>query len=193
MTAEKRKVVLITDGDRVAKKAVEQVARKIGGRCVSLSAGNPTPITGEKIVELIMQAPRDPVLVMLDDRGKRYKGPGERALEYIARHPGIEVLGVVAVASNTDRIQGTEVEESITKDGQAVHGAVDKYGNPKLGNTSLLGDTVDVLNDLHIPIVIGTGDTGKMDGKDSLRKGVPITTRAVEEILLRSGFKYGHH
>ncbi|GGK15291.1 hypothetical protein GCM10010965_05310 [Caldalkalibacillus thermarum] len=52
----KRHVIMITDGDDVAKQVIEQVAKDIGGRCITLSAGNPTPISGEEIVELILQA-----------------------------------------------------------------------------------------------------------------------------------------
>ncbi len=190
---KKRKVVIITDGDRVAQKAIEQVARNVGGRCISQSAGNPTPLTGEQIVQLVMQAPHDPVLVMLDDRGKRYKGPGEEALEYICRCGNIEVLGVVAVASNTDHIEGVEVDESITKHGKPINGPVDKEGRPSIHGNRIMGDTVDVLNHLDVPVVVGIGDVGKMDGADTIDKGVPVTTKAVEEILKRSGFSRGHH
>lgn len=194
METARRKVIVITDGDKIAKKAVEQVARRVSGRCISLSAGNPTPLTGPEIVELIKAAKYDPVLVMLDDKGSSEKGKGEKALEYIAKHPDIEILGVVAVASNTDHTQGVVVDNSITKEGEVVTQAVDKHGNPKVFNGAVLeGDTVDILNELDIPVIIGTGDTGKMDGADSLKKKVPITTKAVEEILFRSGYKYGHY
>lgn len=175
----------------MARRSVEEVARRIGGRCISLSAGNPTPLTGAQIVEKILQAAYDPVLVMVDDKGKRGQGRGEEAMEYICRHPGIEVLGAVAVASNTLFTEGVEVDESVCKDGSIIEGPVDKYGNPKdapFTNHRLEGDTVDVLNRLNIPIIVGTGDTGKMDGADALKKGVPITTRAVMEVLRRSGY-----
>ena len=102
MCAEKRKVIVVTDGDEIARKTVEVAAEKVGGCCISASAGNPTPISGEKIVELIKTADKDPVLVMLDDKGCRDKGKGEMALEYIAKSPEVELIGVIAVASNTD-------------------------------------------------------------------------------------------
>ena len=51
--SEKRKVILITDGDEYAKRTVELIAREIGGRCISLSQGNPTTLKGKEIVELI--------------------------------------------------------------------------------------------------------------------------------------------
>ncbi|MFS8512909.1 MAG: stage V sporulation protein AE, partial [Planifilum fulgidum] len=92
----KRKVILITDGDRVAREAVEEVARQVGGRAISASAGNPTPLTGEQLVELILQAKHDPVLVMFDDCGSGGTGRGERAMEYVANHPDVEVLGAGA-------------------------------------------------------------------------------------------------
>ncbi|WP_222430861.1 stage V sporulation protein AE, partial [Bacillus licheniformis] len=38
----KRKVILVTDGDIYAAKAIEYAARKTGGRCISQSAGNPS-------------------------------------------------------------------------------------------------------------------------------------------------------
>jgi len=65
----RRKVIIITDGDSVARDSVELVARKVGGRCISLSGCNPTTLTGREIVELILKAPHDPVFVMVDDRG----------------------------------------------------------------------------------------------------------------------------
>lgn len=46
----KRRVILVTDGDGIAKKAVETAALRIGGRCISKSAGNPTPLSGKKII-----------------------------------------------------------------------------------------------------------------------------------------------
>ncbi|MHB1126836.1 MAG: stage V sporulation protein AE [Bacillota bacterium] len=188
---DKRKVVLITDGDRVARKAVEKVARNVGGRCISLSAGNPTPLSGEQIVELIKTASNEPVLVMLDDRGNNGRGKGENAMAVIARHPDIEVLGVVAVASNTEQTSGTKVDCSVTQTGEIIDAPVDKDGEPRNRDPLLKGDTVDVLNQLHVPVVIGTGDTGKMEERDALGKGVPITTKAVEEILRRSGYNIG--
>ncbi|NLJ99876.1 MAG: stage V sporulation protein AE, partial [Clostridia bacterium] len=42
---KRRKVILITDGDKVARDSVEAVAREVGGRCISLSSGNPTLLT----------------------------------------------------------------------------------------------------------------------------------------------------
>lgn len=186
---DKRKVILITDGDDVARDSVETVARKVGGRCISLSAGNPTPLTGPQMVDLIKQAAFDPVLVMVDDRGKSSEGQGEEVLKYVAQHPDIEVLGVVAVASNTSNARGAQVDFSVTKEGKIVDTPVDKYGNQEKHEQLLKGDTVDVLRKLNIPVIVGVGDIGKQDGADGWQ--APITTAAVEEILRRSGFLNG--
>ncbi|HEU5140908.1 MAG TPA: stage V sporulation protein AE, partial [Bacillales bacterium] len=48
------------------------------------------------------------------------------------------------------------------------------------------GDTVYVLDDLNLPIVVGVGDIGKMDNQDTVEKGCPITRQAVELVLERS-------
>jgi len=191
MPEEKRKVIIVTDADRVACRTVETAARNIGARCISLSAGNPTPITGEQAVQLIRMAEHDPVVLMVDDRGKRGHGKGEQVLEYVAGHPDIEVLGAVAVAANTRFTEGVRVTESITRSGKVIDGPVDKCGNPEMAGHCLLeGDTVDILGHLDIPIIIGTGDTGKMDFADDYAKGAPITTKALKEILNRSGYAH---
>jgi stage V sporulation protein AE len=185
----KRKVIVITDGDRVAKKVVERVAKNIGGRAISISAGNPTPITGEEIAEAIKETPYDPVLVMVDDCGSQLQANGETALAVLAQHPDIEILGVVAVASNTAKVHGVPVTSSVTRDGEVINGPVDKDGKPEApGHVRVEGDTVDILNQLPIPIVIGIGDLGKMNDADLEEEGAQITTRAVEEILTRSNF-----
>ncbi|MGI6684863.1 MAG: stage V sporulation protein AE [Bacillota bacterium] len=190
MSEDKRKVIVVTDGDEIARKTVEVAARKVGGCCISASAGNPTPISGERIVELIREAHAEPVLVMLDDKGCRNKGSGEMALEYLAKSPEINLLGVIAVASNTQFCQGIRIEHAITMDGQIVDRAVDKHGIPKReGNHVLEGDTVGVLNSLNVPTVIGIGDIGKMNGRDKYDRGAKITTQAIEFILKRSGTK----
>ena len=48
-----------------------------------------------------MQTPYDPVFVMFDDSGFIGEGSGEKALKYVATHKQIDVLGILAVASNT--------------------------------------------------------------------------------------------
>lgn len=187
MSTERRKVIIVTDGDRVAGRTVRIAARNVGARFISLTTGNPTPISGPKIVELIKTAPRDPVIILVDDKGRCGFGTGEKVLKYVAEHPDIDVIGAVAVASNTSNTEGIKVDESVTRDGTMINGPVDKLGQPeKKGHKYLEGDTVDVLNSLNIPVVIGTGDTGKMDFADDCGKGAPVTTKALLEIINRS-------
>lgn len=183
----KRRVIVVTDGDRVAQKAVEKVAQNIGGRAISLSGGNPTRISGEKIASLVKETPYDPVLVMVDDCGFKEQGNGEKALKALASDPELEILGVLAVASNTAAVDGVQVTASVTRDGKIVEHPVDKDGNlePKTVK-EIKGDTVDVINELSIPVVIGIGDLGKMDDADRVTDGAKITTLAVQEILRRS-------
>jgi len=187
MTEPRRRVILVTDGDHIAQKVIEAVAKDMGGRCISLSAGNPTPLDGSQMVELIKMTPHDPVLVMFDDNGDFGRGKGEQAIEYLLKHPDIEVIGAIAVASNTRWVRGATVKYSIDNHGRLVEEAVDKegYADVDLENR-IYGDTVDVLNSFHIPNLIGIGDIGKMEGRDSLRKGSPITKKAVQWILERS-------
>jgi len=186
--AAKRRVIIVTDGDGIAQKAVETATERIGGRCISKSAGNPTPISGKKLIDLIMQAKHDPVVVMVDDRGHTGTGKGEAAIRDLAQSPEIEILGVIAVASNTEGVNGVGVDFAISKDGTIVEKAVDKYGNIKEGH-KINGDTVDILESIDVPVIIGIGDPGKMQGKDGCGKGAPIITKAMEEILKRSGFR----
>src|SRR6056297_1712330 len=104
----KRKIILVTDGDRCARKTLEKAVLNIGGRCISRSGGNPTPIGSAEIVSLIKEAKNDPVVVMVDDRGHIGMGNGEQAMYEIVNHPEIEVLGIVAVASNTKGVRGVK-------------------------------------------------------------------------------------
>lgn len=192
---KKVRVILITDGDRVAQKVIEKLAYDLDLRCLSASAGNPTPISGKKIVDLLKTVPKDPVLVMFDDKGEPEKGEGELAMEYVANHPDIEVLGAIAVASNTTDNYGAEVDVCISKEGSMVHVPIDKKGEERHSafledDTIIKGDTVDVINELDIPVVIGIGDIGKMRRKDDICCGAPVTRRAIEEILKRNGIEY---
>lgn len=188
MTKEKRRIIIVTDGDGFAQRAVETATTNIGGRCISRSAGNPTPINGNNIVEYIKQAKHDPVVVMVDDRGHQRKGKGEEALIKVVNHPDIEVLGVIAVASNTEGVSGIKVDFSISADGKIIKGAVNKEGDITNDNV-LYGDTVDILNDCDVPLIIGIGDIGKMNGKDDCEIGAPIITKALEQIINRSELK----
>jgi stage V sporulation protein AE len=189
LAPRRRKVILITDGDPIAQRAVEHVAKQVGGRCISLSAGNPTPLTGSQMVELIKMAAHDPVLVMFDDNGNCGRGSGEQAIEYVVNHPEIQVLGAIAVASNTKWVHGARVPYSVDNRGRVVEEAVDKegYADKEL-ESRIYGDTVDILNKCRIPNIIGIGDIGKMEGKDHVHCGCPITLKAVKWILERSGW-----
>lgn len=180
------RVILITDGDKVARRAMEYSARRLGLRCISASAGNPTPLTGPELVELIRQAAFDPVLVMVDDKGNPGTGPGEAALAYICKSPDVQVLGAIAVASNTRRARGAPVDCSITRTGKVVETPVDKNGLPDVYRSVLQGDTVDVLRELNVPVVVGIGDPGKMEGADCLEHGCEVTTKAIMEVLART-------
>jgi stage V sporulation protein AE len=183
----KRKVILVTDGDYFAEKAVEAAAKNICGHVIFKSAGNPSPLTGEAIIRIILESEKNPVIVMVDDSGHSGLGPGEEVLLDIARHPEIDVLGVVAVASNSETEEGAEVTASVTREGKVVNRGVDKHGNPKADN-KVYGDTLSILNRLDIPIVIGMGDPGKMNDQDDPAKGAPITTKAFQKILEKSGY-----
>ncbi|PKG21864.1 stage V sporulation protein AE [Niallia nealsonii] len=185
---KRRKVILITDGDEYARRAVETVAKEIGGRCISMSFGNPSKLSGQEIIKMIKKAKNDPVLVMFDDSGFVGEGAGERALRYIATHKEVEILGVIAVASRTRREEWTRIDVAIDQFGELTPYGVDKYGIPEQEIGRMNGDTVYNLDELHLPLVVGIGDIGKMGKKDSYEKGAPITKKAVEFILERSGF-----
>lgn len=178
----KRRVIIVTDGDDIARKAVEEAAHNVGGRCISLSAGNPTVLSGEKIIELIKMAKYDPVVVMVDDRGDIGMGYGEKAMYKLMKDKDIKLIGIIAVASNTSRAKGVMVDCSIDKYGNIINKAVDKYGNPKRSRV-LKGDTVNMLSSVGVEYIVGIGDPGKMDGKDNIGIGAPIITKAMEEIL----------
>lgn len=183
---EKKRVILITDGDDHAKKAVEFVAKEIGARCISASSGNPTVISGEELVKLILQTPTDPVLVMFDDCGAHEEGQGEEAMRIVANHPDLHVIGAIAVASSTHFTEWTKVDISIDRFGELTEFGVDKYGLQDLEIGRIDGDTVYILDQLNLPLIVGVGDIGKMAGQDTVEKGAPITKKAVELIIERS-------
>ncbi|MGE5591822.1 MAG: stage V sporulation protein AE [Bacillota bacterium] len=181
------RVIVVTDGDEVARHAVEMAAAELGLRTISRSAGNPTRLSGTTLAELCRQAAWDPVVLMVDDRGRPGLGPGERALSEMSQDPGVQLLGVVAVASNTSGTSGTQVDESVAASGDVVPHPVNKDGQPTPRRPTLLGDTVDVVPTLAAPVVVGLGDLGK--GPDGLDMGAPLTRRALEEILRFHGLR----
>jgi stage V sporulation protein AE len=184
---KQRQVILITDGDDYARRTIEKIASEIGGRCISMSHGNPSVRSGPEIVRLIKKAANDPVLVMFDDSGLTGEGAGEKALKYVANHRDIHVLGVLAVASNTHHKEWTRVDICVDRDGNLTPYGVDKYGLPDLEIGRISGDTVYCLDELDVPIIVGIGDIGKMSKQDHIEKGSPVTKMAIELILERSG------
>lgn len=185
----KRKIILVTDGDKKARKAIEVAAKNIGGRCISRSAGNPTILSGEEIVDLVVTAKYDPVVVMVDDKGNPGFGIGEQALMDIVKDNRVKILGVVAVASNTEGVSGVEVNFSIDGNGKLVKSGVDKNGDV-IKEKKIYGDTVDIIDGFDFPVIVGIGDVGKMRGHDCCEKGAPIITKAFEEILERNETLY---
>lgn len=182
-----REVIVVTDGDMVAKDAVEEATKNIGGRCISLSAGNPTILDGNEIIELIKVAEHDPVVVMVDDRGKNGMGKGEEALMILLQSNDIKILGLIAVASNGKDMNGVKVDFSIDSNGNKIENAVDKCGQ-EVDLKEISGDTISIINKLRdrVPLIVGIGDPGKMDCKDKAYIGAPVTTKALEKIINHS-------
>ncbi|CAB1128694.1 Stage V sporulation protein AE (SpoVAE) [Candidatus Hydrogenisulfobacillus filiaventi] len=183
--AERVPVIVVTDGDRTAAAAVEAAAQELGLEVLGRSAGNPTPLKGRELVDAVLRKAPGPVVVMVDDRGDPDTGPGERALRTLLRSPELDVLGVVAVAADTRPVEGVEADQSVSRAGDLVEGAVDKRGHPRTG--LLRGDTVDVLREFPRVPVVGLGDPGKMDGHDAPGAGAPLTRAALEAVLREAG------
>lgn len=183
---KKRKVIIVTDGDMAAKQAVETAAYNIGARCISSSAGNPTALSGEEIISRIKEAPYDPVVVMVDDKGAVGKGRGETVMEKIMDCGDLEVLGVIAVSSNGKDCSGLKADCSVTREGKVVYSAVDKHG-VDIKTDKICGDTLSILKSRRDIFVIGIGDPGKMYYSDDILKGAPVTTKAMKVILDRKG------
>lgn len=183
-----RRVIIVTDGDHLAKRALQIAARRVHARIISQSAGNPTPLSGVEMVNLIKKTPYDPVIVMLDDNGNRNQGGGEEALQVLLSHPDIKVIGALAVASNTSLVRGVPVDFSIDCEGRRVETGVNKDG-VAIRRYLVYGDTVDALRGLEAPVIVGIGDIGKMGGRDAPERGAPITTRALKALI----HTYEHH
>ncbi|AVX20348.1 MULTISPECIES: stage V sporulation protein AE [Carboxydocella] len=189
---QRKRVILVTDGDKVARKAVEKAAANIKAHCISASAGNPTPISGPELLQLIREARGEPVVIMVDDRGKEGQGKGEQLARFLAKCREVEIIGAVAVASNDKGADGVRVDCSITADGKIISGPVDKEGQPEPeGHLYLEGDTVDMLRSLGVPVIVGIGDIGKQQGADSWAKGAPLTTKALRYIIEQGGNQHG--
>ncbi|RFU67784.1 stage V sporulation protein AE [Peribacillus saganii] len=186
--AEKRKVILVADGDEYAKRTLERVSADLNCRCISMSQGNPSVLSGPQLVQLIKKAAHDPVLVMFDDCGYVGEGAGEIAMRYVAGHEDIEVLGIIAVASKTHHREWTKVDVCIDRDCQLTEFGVDKYGAREQELGRITGDTVYCVDQLNAPVVVGIGDIGKMSRRDYYKIGSPVTRLAIEIILERSGY-----
>ena len=182
----KKRVILITDGDDKARAAVEHVAKELDCHLVMESGGNPTRLSGEEILKLILASKKDPVLALFDDCGYPEEGPGEIALMTIVNSPETEILGAVAVASHSFSHEWTRVTVSIDRNGNLTEYGVDKEGIKDIELGRIRGDTVYILDELQLPIVVGIGDIGKMGGNDSILKGAPITKQAIQLIIERS-------
>ncbi len=186
----RRRVIVVTDGDRVAARALAIAARRTGCSFVAQSRGNPTRLSGVELVRWIEQAPRDPVIVMLDDNGDPAEAAGESALRVIHAHPSVEVAAILAVASRTDGVRGTPVDFSVDRTGRRVDRAVDKEGR-EIDSYLIAGDTVDALRGMDVPLIVGIGDIGKMNGLDAPARGAPVTTSAVEWVLMELAWRAG--
>lgn len=179
------RVILVTDGDQQARRAVEVAAQQLGLRCLSASAGAPSHRTGTELLALLQQVAHDPVLVLLDDGGAPGSGAGEEVARALLAAPAVQVVGAIAVASDTFA-PGIRVDCSIDRHGRVVPGPVDKHGDRTPGEL-LHGDTASFLRDWPLPVVVGLGDVGKMNGADCPDQASHITTRAIVEILSRQG------
>lgn len=190
MTESRIQIIVVTDGDETAQQAIEVAAKDLELFPLKASGGNPSPLSGPEVLQLILDAPFDPVVVMVDDHGKRGPGPGERVLEFLfkCRHE-LDILGVIAVASDT-RVRGIHVDLSVTADGKIITGPVGKNGRrEERWHNWLEGDTVEILRQHPGTLIIGCGDLGKMEGQDRASCGAAITRRCLREILNRSGKK----
>ena len=80
----------------------------------------------------------------------------------------------------------TKVDVCLDRFGHRTAYGVDKEGFPEMDLHRINGDTVYILDQLTVPIVVGIGDIGKMGGFDDIQKGCPITTKAISLILSRT-------
>lgn len=184
------KIIAVTDGDSTAVKAVEKAAEQLDLTVIYESAGNPTAISGQEIINKIKDCDNNLAIVMFDDQGEIGTGLGEKAFLTVLNDSDIEIIGVLAVASDLKAVQGIKPDFSITKEEELVAEPVDKTGKSEaIGHETLEGDTLDMLNLLSDTLIVGVGDIGKMDDKDLAEQGAPITTRAISEILQRSEFE----
>ncbi len=182
-----KRVIIITDADEYARKSVITISKEIGGYCLADFASNPTEVEPKDFIQRILSINEDPIYVLVDDAGIQGIGPGEKVIQALFDHPDIVIIGALAVASHTRHSEWTRIDLAINQDGEFVGNGVDKEGVIELEGPRINGDTVYILDQLQIPNVIAIGDIGKMHGKDDVKKGSPITKKALKFILEREG------
>ena len=185
----KKRVIIITDGDEYAKKTLDYLVEQIGGTCLSYLSDNPTQATPDEVKQAVHLCKEEPVYVLIDDAGVYGVGSGEAILVALAKDPQVEIIGAIAVAAHTKNMEWSRFTFAIDQHGELIPNGVDKEGVrlPEVGRIN--GDTIYSLDQLDLPIVIAIGDIGKMHGKDDIKKGSPITRKAIEIILERGGMK----
>ncbi|KGX83168.1 stage V sporulation protein SpoVABEA [Pontibacillus marinus] len=183
---ESKRVIVITDGDAYARNALDYLAKRIGGTCLTDLAANPTTATKDEMLKAIQRADEEPIYVLFDDAGVPGVGMGEEVLVDLAKEPEIEIIGAIAVASHTRSLEWSRFDFAIDGEGQLVPNGVDKEGVPEMEIGRISGDTVYCLDQLDIPTIVAIGDIGKMRGNDDIDKGAPITRKAIELILERA-------
>ncbi|WP_053219337.1 stage V sporulation protein AE [Virgibacillus senegalensis] len=182
-----KKVIIITDGDEYAKKTIDYLSREIGGTCLSYLSDNPTHVTENQVTEAIMAAEEEPVYVLIDDGGAPGPGAGEKILLALAANEKVQIIGAIAVASHTKNAEWTRFTLAIDQDGELTSYGISKEGIPIPEIGRINGDTIYALDQVDIPVVVAIGDIGKMQGKDDVKVGSPITRKAIEIILERGG------
>ncbi|SDL64637.1 stage V sporulation protein AE [Sediminibacillus halophilus] len=184
-----KKVIIITDGDEYAKKTMDYLSQQLGGTCLAYLSDNPTHASEKQVTEAIMAAPEEPVYVLIDDAGAPGPGAGEKILLGLAKNENIQIMGAIAVAAHTKNAEWTRFTLAIDQDGQLTSNGISKEGIPIPEIGRINGDTIYSLDQVDIPVVVAIGDIGKMQGKDDIKKGSPITRKAIEIILERGGYQ----
>ncbi|GAA5415419.1 hypothetical protein Pryu01_00443 [Paraliobacillus ryukyuensis] len=180
-----KEIIIITDGDHFARKAMDVISQQIGGVALTALADNPSKIDANTIIKTIQHIDAELIYVLIDDAGFSGIGSGEHILKTLAHEPSITIIGAVAVAAHTKNKEWTRISFAIDQDGNITSKGVNKEGIPIYDDKRINGDTVYLLDQLSIPTVVGIGDIGKMQGRDDVSKGCPITRKAIEMILER--------
>ncbi|MGE5379838.1 MAG: stage V sporulation protein AE [Methylocystaceae bacterium] len=181
----KKRVIIVTDGDHAAKEAVTTACANVGAYPLTITAGNPSRLTGEEVLFQIKSYPGEPVVVMADDGGWVGEGRGESIISYLLKsRDEIELLGVVAVASGTRHARGVVPDCSWTRQLKKSYLPVNKLGfEEQSGHEYLEGDTTELLLLQNNIRIIGCGDPGKMDWRDDPAQGAPVTTACLRALI----------